>query len=158
MMGEVVKTKINKAFGLRVHDDGFTLAFPPGDLFLNIKVFAHIRTACAKIITEHFRSIFVGHLYGRHAVLKIIHPVFPVMAVTTTMVEPGHGVAFGFFAGVDGGTVALIIAGGLKELGGGILGEIVGQTLPVEAGHEAVMADPEAMPGDGTEVRNEFRH
>ena len=123
-----------------------------------LKVLSPVDLAGRQTVAEHLRHIFLRHLHAADAaaVPQVVRPVLKVVAVAALVVHPGAAVALGLPLGVVGTVVPLEVADAHPELPGGVLGEVVGQPLPVEPQAEAVPADQPAVMIDGVEMLPEM--
>ena len=79
-----------------------------------------------------------------------------MMLVAALVMQPGRGVADVVAFAHVGAAIALVILRSHDEFRAGILGQIVGQALPVQAHPEAVAPDQTPVLRDGLKVLPAF--
>ena len=106
-------------------------------------------------IAKHFHHIFDGHLHARKPVAthrRILDPIFQMVPVSPFVVQPCAAVAFGGPFRFIGAAVSLIIPYTGPELLRTVLGEIMGNSLPVQANLEAMLPDQVSVPCNGRKM------
>ncbi|CAN4010851.1 Cell division protein FtsL, partial [Dysosmobacter welbionis] len=95
--------------------------------------------AGGQTVAEHLRHIFSRHLhtYDPFAGGAVIRPILKVVAVAALVVEPGGAVSMFLPLGVVWAVIPLEVFRPGKELHRGVLGQVMGQALPVQPQAEA---------------------
>ena len=124
-----------------------------------LKVLAPVYPAGGQAVTEHLRHILFGHLHADDALAPnaVIRPVLKVVTVPALVVEPGGAVSPLPPLSVIGAAVPLEIFYACPELDGGILRQVMGQSLPVKAQTEAILPHQAAVMADGFQMAPEVQ-
>ena len=122
-------------------------------------VFLVVRLGGGDAVAEHFLDVAVGHVHRHYFLCRhlVVVPEFKMVLVAPLVVHPGEAhsriaafpVVRGFLAGV--------VLCTRDELGGGILGKVVEQTLEPDARLETQPHDFVAVLCDGDEVPNRVK-
>ena len=89
---------------------------------------------------------------------RIVDPIFKVVLIPSLVVQPCAAVPLFPAFSVVGAAVALIIFRPHQEFRRGILGEVMGQPLPIKPDPEAVPHDQQFVAGDRFQMRIPFIH
>ena len=111
-------------------------------------LFLFIRTAGSHSVAYHLNDVFLRHSDGHPLAVNHVIPVFPVMPVSSLVMEPSGGEAVEFLLINVGGPPSLKVFYRYKEFGRAVLGEIMGQSLHVETAGKTVFHDFPAMCAD----------
>ena len=122
-----------------------------------IEILSSIDFAGGQPVTEHLGYIFFRHLHAddTFTVNTVVRPELEVVTVPALVMHPGGAVAVFLPLGVVGTVITLEVFDACPELHRGVLGQVMGQSLPVKAQPEAVFPNQLPMTVDGFQMAPE---